>query len=322
MNNDEFGQIGKQLCSSLCINSYDPCGIHDFDPVEFQYTSKIYTIKIKIVENGYREIYLTSFPLIPMFELWDFYLKLEKCIMLFDGRFYVLDSLSFSGEERAEEKYNLYSDELLKRRLSYYHTDRAYCYSDHRFINYSQVLTSDLLKKWIPLLDDINSIHQIVLYHIADTGVTYDIKCAYLIECCEPMIEIVKKYSASALSLPNPKNLKECIESLVTTYGSDIFEKEIKKEIKIKKEKRKFFQVLKNSRVNIMHMKPKQATSRCLSGEESVLYFVKLIHLYRKILFSLLEIDEQKYISQITVSVKRWNQWNGVLDNFLKKLDK
>lgn len=66
------------------------------------------------------------------------------------------------------------------------------------------------------------------------------------------------------------------------------------------------------------HIKSKQG-KYYLNGSECILYAVKLSFLYRHILLTLLEVDYNFYKSQITKLVNDWENWNGILEEFLKK---
>lgn len=63
------------------------------------------------------------------------------------------------------------------------------------------------------------------LYSLSNNGVTVDVKCAFLIELAEPLIEIVKEHTNFFSSLqPGPRgaSLKNCLDALITKYGFDI----------------------------------------------------------------------------------------------------
>ena len=131
-----------------------------------------------------------------MSNLWGFYTVIERLLMLLDGRFYIIESATFTGAACSEADYSSYAQECQSRRLSYCKTDPAYCYSDHVFLMYDTVISPELLSKWIHLQDELDIVHQVALYNIADTVVTHDVKCANLIECLEPMTEIIGLYDS------------------------------------------------------------------------------------------------------------------------------
>lgn len=252
-----------------------------------------------------------------MGNLWGFYTVIERLLMLLDGRFYIIESATFTGDACSETDYTSYAQECLSRRLSYCKTDPAYCYSDHAFLMYDTVLSPELITKWMQLQDELDIVHQVALYNVADTGVTHDVKCANFIECLEPMAEIVGLYDTFFPSLkPGEKTttLKMCIDAVISKYGQDIFAEEYSAN------KGRFLQTLVNTRNRIMHIKRNQPTDKYLFGAESILYLVKLCHLYRTVILSLLGINYSQYQSAVVKSVGQWSSWNGVLTNFINAL--
>lgn len=59
-------------------------------------------------------------------------------------------------------------------------------------LGFDSIITADLYCKWENLLDELDVVHQMYLYSLSNSGMTVDIKCAFLIELAEPLVEIVK----------------------------------------------------------------------------------------------------------------------------------
>ena len=57
-----------------------------------------------------------------------------------------------------------------------------------------------------------------------------------------------------------------------------------------------------------------------LDPHEVILYAVKMYLLYRLIIFELLGIDREKYHNNLDTCIASWNQWSGILDQFLQKI--
>ena len=144
-------------------------------------------------------------------------------------------------------------------------------------------------------------------------------KCAYLIEICEAITEIIKLYNKTFLVKKqyNTKKiiLKDHIAAIISQYGMDIFEKEYNLD------KESFLDVLAKTRHRIMHIKRKQPKDYYLSGPESVLYSAKFLLLYRVILLSLLDVDYNQYKSNIKKIVEILNNWYGIFNGFNRKLN-
>lgn len=317
MNNDEFINVGNKRCSSLAIVLKNEGILGGPHSSIFDYDFNRSVLHIGIEQWGVRKINISADSSVSMSNLWGFYTIIERLLMLLDGRFYTIESATFTGDACSETDYSSYAQECLSRRLSNCKTDPAYCYSSHVFLLYDTVLSPELLSKWIQLQDELDIVHQVVLYNIADTGITNDVKCANLIECLEPMAEIIGLYDSFFPSLkPGEKTatLKMCIDAVISKYGQDIFAEEYGVN------KGKFLQTLVNTRNRIMHIKRNQPTDKYLSGTESILYLVKLCHLYRTVILSLLGIDYSQYQSAVVKSIGQWNSWNGVLTNFINAL--
>ena len=317
MNDDEFISVGNNQCSSLKVMLTNEGILEGPHSAIFDYDFHGCVLHIRIEQCVVRTINVSVDSPMSMSNLWGFYTVIERLLMLLDGRFYIIESATFTGDACSEKDYSSYAHECLSRRLSYCKTDPAYCYSDHVFLMYDAVLSPELLSKWMQLQDELDIVHQVALYNIADTGITHDVQCANFIECLEPMAEIIGLYDNFFPNLkPGEKTttLKMCIDAVISKYGKDIFAKEYSAN------KGKFLQALVNTRNRIMHIKRNQPTEKYLSGAESILYLVKLCHLYRVVILSLLGIDYAEYQTAVVKSVGKWNSWNGVLTNFLNAM--
>lgn len=317
LKENEFKEFGNKKCSNLkvVLKNEGILGGPHFLKMVYAFDGQDITIEVE--QCGVRTIRLVSSASIAMSSLWNFYSQIEQFLMLLDGRFYYVESVLFSGDACSENEYAVYATECLRRRLSCCKTDPVYCYSDHCFLEFKELLMPELLSKWIILQEQLDIVHQVVLYNIADTGITHDVKCANLIECLEPMTEIISVYDHF---FPNLKpgerttTLKMCIDAVISKYGKDIFSQEYTTS------KDRFLQVLVNTRNRIMHIKRNQPKDKYLSGPESVLYLVKFCHLYRVVLLSLLGVNYSLYQTAVTKSVERWNSWEGMLSNFITSL--
>ena len=154
------------------------------------------------------------------------------------------------------------------------------------------------------------------VYSLSNSGITVDVKCAFLVELAEPLIEIVKNntnFFTSLIPSSHGTTLKNCLDALITKYGVEIFREELLNN---------YEQVLSSmvhSRVKIMHIKREQR-GVYFDGKESVLYAAKMSLLYRRIMFEVLGIDEEVYKEKLVNCVTKWNEWNDVLKNFLHRL--
>ena len=137
------------------------------------------------------------------------------------------------------------------------------------------------------------------LYSVSDSKITIDVKCAFLVELAEPIVEVVKErtyYFASLEPGSRGTTLKNCLDALIIKYGKEIFNKELSSS-----QYNQFLNVL---------------------VKQSCLYAQKLSLLYRKILFELLQINDSLYLEKLKHCVLNLDNWNSISDDFLSWLSK
>lgn len=274
-------------------------------------------ITVKIEQLGIRIITVEAEQEESFRELYGIFTKVERLLMLLDGRFIALQELSFKDSaEGTLGHLKSYANNIMQTRLSYYNSADFCSYSLDKLIDFDSVITTELYSLWQELLDELDIAHQMYLYSLSDSKMPIDAKCAFLIELAEPLVEIVKAHTHFYSSL-NPgergTSLKMCVDALISKYGTDIFAKEITSKYD------KFLQTIVNSRVRIMHIK-RQQKGLFLNGPESVLYAQKMTLLYRKILFEILDIDEDTYKENMQSLIDSLDKWNDIQEKFLAKL--
>ncbi len=151
------------------------------------------------------------------------------------------------------------------------------------------------------------------LYATSDCGFTNDVKCAFLVELAESLIEIIGKENIKLQKLPGEGTLKPCLRAIINNYGQILFEKEMKFDIE------KILTCLVNTRVNIMHIKINQRTPK-FDGKEAALYAMKMSYLYRIVVLSRLGIDEKLYIDNLKKRVCSIDDWNGIQNRLFERL--
>lgn len=275
-------------------------------------------ILVKIEQLGIRIISVMSEQEESFRVLYGIFTKVERLLMLFDGKFITLKKLSFEDFDKgSSEHLNSYANNIMKSRLSYYNSADFCSYTLDKLLDYETIITPELYYCWQELLDELDIMHQMFLYSVSDSKMPIDVKCAFLIELAEPLVEIVKTNTHLYSSL-NPgergTTLKMCIDALISKYGTDIFEEEIANNYE------KFLQIIVNSRVRIMHIK-RQQKGLFFNGNESILYAQKMTLLYRKILFEILNIPVETYNEKMKTLIKSLEKWNDVQKNFLAKLN-
>ncbi len=269
-------------------------------------------ITINIEQLLIRTITITSEIDVDCSDLYSILINLEKLLMLFDGEFYSLDSLCFDDSTNADSNtLQTISVHCINHRLSYYQSDDYCRYSFHKLINFSDIITPELYLKWETIIEELDMVHQTFLYTICNSKQPIDLKCAFLIELSEALVEIAKEHTNYFTELkPRPKgtSLKDCISALIKQYGGIIFKAELNGKYD------EILQAMVNSRVRIMHIKRKQK-GKYFNSEESLLYIIKMHFLYRHIIFSLLDINASLYEDKLNSCIEKWNNLNDV---FLK----
>ena len=271
---------------------------------------------IKIEQCGYRRISIKALEETSVFELYGVFTKIERLLMIFDGQFLNLENLEFTDSSDTEKSMlKSVGNNLMHQRLSYFKSSDLVSYKVDKLLEFEEVLNSDLYDKWEQLLEELDIAHQMYLYAMGDTKITVDVKCAFLIELAETLVEVLKVYTNSFQKLKpgNGTSLKACVKALIEEYGKDIFEREMEANEK------EFLSTVINSRVRIMHIKRNQKI-KYFDGNESVLYILKLSLLYRRILLEILGVEKQVYVDKLRKCVSRLNRWNETLDKFLLRL--
>ena len=271
---------------------------------------------IKIEQFGYRKISIKASEETSVFELYGVFTKIERLLMIFDGQFLNLENLEFTDSSDTEKNMlKSVGNNLMHQRLSYFKSSDLVSYKVDKLLEFEEVLNSDLYDKWEQLLEELDIAHQMYLYAMGDTKITVDVKCAFLIELAETLVEVLKVYTNSFQKLKpgNGTSLKACVKALIEEYGKDIFEREMEANEK------EFLSAVINSRVRIMHIKRNQKI-KYFDGNESVLYILKLSLLYRRILLEILGVEKQVYVDKLRKCVSRLNRWNDTLDKFLLRL--
>ena len=271
---------------------------------------------IKIEQCGYRKISIKASEETSVFELYGVFTKIERLLMIFDGQFLNLENLEFTDlSDTKKSMLKSVGNNLMHQRLSYFKSSDLVSYKVDKLLEFEEVLNSDLYDKWEHLLEELDIAHQMYLYAMGDTKITVDVKCAFLIELSETLVEVLKAYTNSFQKLKpgNGTSLRACVKALIEEYGKDIFEREMEANEK------EFLSTVINSRVRIMHIKRNQKI-KYFDGNESVLYILKLSLLYRRILLEILGVEKQVYVDKLRKCVSRLNRWNDTLDKFLLRL--
>lgn len=263
-----------------------------------------------------RTIKIESSKDVTVFTLNAILTKIERLLMIFDGFFIPITSLKFTNSIiYSNHKLDLCGINLKSTRLSYFESADFVLNRNNQLIEFEKVLTPKVFEKWEQLLDSLDIVHQVYLYALSNSTMPVDIKCSFLIETAEPLIEILQEQikSFKPFSEKEEKSLRKCLDILISKYGKEIF----KKEITLYKDE--FLKTLVRTRVRIMHIKKNQ-NKYYLNGSESLIYISKISLMYRKVIFTLLKIPENLYNSNLLKYVNILNNLNSTVEHFLVTL--
>lgn len=242
---------------------------------------------------------------------------IEKLLMIFDGCFIPLTKLELNDSKNPkDDNLENITNDIIRTRLKYYFSDNLYKKKQFSLLDFKSVINDSIYLKWSQLLDKLDVVHQMYLYNVSENGYTRDIKCAFMIELSESLVEIVKEKTGLFDDLhPGEKgtSLRKCLKSAIDKFGYYIFQIEKNTCYEI------FLTTMVNSRVNIMHIK-RNIRTPFLIGAECALYECKMSLLYRVILFNLLGIDEDLYIDTLKKRVASLNDWKDILPNFIERI--
>ena len=318
MVEDQFTQLMNNNITSLKTIFCRKRGVlATADSISINHSAFKNDLIISISQNGVRTIEVSTAVPMSAQHLWSVLYDTLRLSMLFEGEFLKLELAEFCINGKKTD----WSDDLfreLKLRMLSIYSSADFVVGCSEFISSLGHFTDELLNKWLQIEDELQLIHPMALYGMCDVKIPVELKTVFLIEAFEPLFELIQQYrpeikKAPALVKPGHEkdsNLRRILESTIQVYGTDLFVKEIEKDIYL------FTQVLTNSRNRIFHIKTNNK-KLVLGATESILYAAKLSMLYRRILLDLLGVSYDYYSERLKENVCRWNTWNGVLGFFL-----
>ena len=181
-------------------------------------------IKVCIEEAGNRIITLTCEEEIEAKKLYSSLLELERLLQIFDGVFLDLETIEIYGKESANS-YNALVEHFKIQRLHYFSSANFISIFSDRILKYEDILSSELFEKWRILLDELGVVNQMYLYATSSAGFTNDVKCAFLVELSESLMEIIQSEDIKLQRYPNEKGkLKPCLRTIINYYGKFFLE--------------------------------------------------------------------------------------------------
>lgn len=225
---------------------------------------------------------------------------------LFDGRFFSLDKIEIDGKD--------ISMEVGKIMLSYYSGERSYT-------RLEQPMNDTIYKKgffaWERYTKKTVYINQLFFYLGFCKDFTSDVRMALFSEIYEPLskmladenkIQFIRSNQDRKIHCrlcggsfeeqkPSKINLKDRIEGVIRKYGEIIFDGDDVSTVSKK---------IVNTRNKILHVNAKKKNA--LDGGQCGFYMIKLIDLYRVIVFRELELWNDDLEANLQKSVEKLNK--------------
>lgn len=278
---------------------------------EFQYND----ILINIQQSGLRQTILLN-ENNNIQELFNLFNSIDRFMQIFDGKFIPIQSIVAIDEQ--ENEIAIYQEDIkkfLNSRLSYFSSEDIYLENHSKLCEPIKYFNENMLKTWLNLQTELDIIHQSMLYFTCDNHMPIDIRLAHIIETFEPLSEFISEIDKSYIPRPLPPdkkvNLKSHIDSIICKYGKKIFD------LEYSVDKEKFLQLVVNTRVRIMHTKRK-FQKPYIKGSVLLMYCGKFVVLYRKILLTLLGVNEKDFIINLNNDIDGYNKHLNLINDFIK----
>lgn len=156
--------------------------------------------EISIEQFGERIITVHTVEDASIYDLHHLYFDLKRLIMLMDGQFYPITSVTQDGVE--------ITTSIQKKLLPNYFSADFMIGENNRLINFDEVLSETLFSNWCLIQEELDIVHNTALYCLSRVEMPVDMKCAFLIEAFIGVGEIIQS-KKSEFVLPKRKSREE-----------------------------------------------------------------------------------------------------------------
>ncbi len=200
-------------------------------PLNANFTVKENNIiyEISIEQCGIRKTSIKAKSSVDIESLVNIFNKLDMLIMLGEGEF-----IPVSEAKTIENNIEFDSEELkslFTNRVKMFSSADFTKGSVNSFLSFDKYVNTKTFTDWSNLLSELDIAHNIVLYSLADTGMTIDCKCVFLIEAFEALSELIKKNKVQNFTYRKAKTgesqLQLMLIAVLEKYGNDIFKEEM-----------------------------------------------------------------------------------------------
>jgi hypothetical protein len=262
-------------------------------------------IKVEIDDLSIRSIRLISDSLKSFNYLYGKLVVIEELLFLFQGFFMPIISVDVFSETNKKMSESAICN-IISQRPHFFKSEKNLGLAD-KICDWDCNLNESVFEKWLKVQSDLGPALQIFLYACADTGMTIDIRCAFLIEFAETMCELKK------LDVKEDDSLRDKLKKLINEHGALVFGKEMHSSFS------KIIRAFVKTRVSVFHVKDKKA-SKMLNGQESRIYLYKFSYFYRALILELLGIDKSQMETLIKNRIEQFDKLDGIIDSFIYRI--
>lgn len=272
---------------------------------DFKYTYSGVTYRVRIKQQGNRELRIAIDTVIECKELFSMFTFIEHLLFLFDGRFFPIEKAEVIDERENPLFYEQQVEQYFSNRINIYNSMDICKYEFMKLINFNEINLRNALIEWSLIDEELDIAYPMFMYCLTDNKMPVDCKIASFIEIAKPLCEIVEKENNNYFTQKNRSrklDLRTALKVLIDEYGKEIFKTEISNDYC------GFLDLLVNTRNKISHVKTFR-NKKCLDGVQCAFYIAKLSIMYRTIIYSLINIDRNIYIGRVTQAINKWDNW-------------
>lgn len=191
---------------------------------DFSITLNSVLYEISIEQMVIRKTIISTNESVELDDLIAVFNKLDMLIMLGEGQFIPIEKAWIIKNGKSVESKEL--DSKIAMRLNLFNSCDFTIGNHSKFLSFDQYIDDNVFLKWIKMLEELDIVHPMVLYSMADTGMPIDCKTAFIIESFESLTDLIEKYNKSFIRPYVHKwesALKKYLCAIIGLYGKDIF---------------------------------------------------------------------------------------------------
>lgn len=153
-------------------------------------------INIHVHQMGIRKTIISSEKEKLFSELFHHYTRLDRLMMIFEGEFYPITQIETTTSGNTDI---LNLDVFQKNRISAYNSSPEIKGNHSTLLSPFSYIDNKMIDRWCQLDNELDIVHQMYLYNLSDNGFPADGKVAFMIECFEPLSELISAHNQFSL---------------------------------------------------------------------------------------------------------------------------